>query len=268
MSKQWNYEEKKILIQHFKNSEREVIISLLPGRTWSAIEQHARTMKLNRKPLEQKKFETLCVDFSEIKDEKHAYLLGYIAADGNIYRNHVNISVSEKDHDYIDLLRKWFGESSPVKYRVVTGGKYKGTRWYGQYYFTISSKLLVKQLFVHNLVPNKTKILLPPPHVPDDLIRHWVRGYFDGDGSLYLSRSGYVCFSVLGTEKILQFILFHFNRIKDTNFNTSYNRTIRQLATCGKNAIIFLDWLYVDCNYYLPRKYSNYLNIRNKNSSN
>lgn len=39
-------------------------------------------------------------------------------------------------------------------------------------------------LIKHGCIPNKSLKLKFPTTVPDKLIRHFVRGYFDGDGSI------------------------------------------------------------------------------------
>ena len=127
---------------------------------------------------------------------------------------------------------------------------------------SVSSSILINQLFKQGVIPNKSRILKPPPHIPKDLIRHWVRGYFDGDGSFHISKQGYLCFSVLGTEEILSYILKGFNSKCNANLKIGWDRTIRQTGTCGNKAVLFLDWIYEECDYYLPRKYNKYLEFR------
>ena len=46
------------------------------------------------------------------------------------------------------------------------------------------SQKTVDDLIDKGCVKNKTLILKPPKNVPTELIRHFIRGFFDGDGSL------------------------------------------------------------------------------------
>ena len=135
----WSKEEDEILLKYYKYETKERLLELLPRRTWSGINSHAITvLNLNRqcihndlnkcgnKVKQEKKFQTLNVDFSEISDEKHAYLLGYLAADGNVYGHHLNLCVAEQDYDFITLLKEWFNETSEIKFRKVSSVKGKG----------------------------------------------------------------------------------------------------------------------------------------------
>ena len=83
---------------------------------------------------------------------------------------------------------------------------------------------------LHNLgvVENKTyKELHIPKQIPNELIKHFIRGYFDGDGSLnYYTRPPYYYdeweLSFISTEKILKFF--------QEQFGIFHN-----LYSCGKN---------------------------------
>jgi len=272
----WTQEEDRILQQFYHNHTKELLLIKLEKRTWNAICNRARLLNLKRQCTnlqgnlcgnqvrKDRKFNSLNVDFTNITDEKHSYILGYLAADGNIYRNKLGMVVAEQDYDFILLLKQWFNESSDLKYSKISAGKYQGIRYYGQYALNVHSKILVDQLSEKGIVPNKTKILKPPRGIPSKLRRHWVRGYFDGDGSFYLSKQGYICFNILGTEDILEYILKNFNEICEADFKIGWDRSTRQFGTCGNKALSFLDWIYTDCKYYLPRKYDKYTRLRSK----
>jgi hypothetical protein len=58
-------------------------------------------------------------------------------------------------------------------------------------HITISSKLLAKSLARHGIVNRKAKILRWPTSVSEPLLRHYLRGYFDGDGGLGVYKSPY-----------------------------------------------------------------------------
>lgn len=128
--------------------------------------------------------------FSEFKIELQAYLYGILASDGCIVRNQsaIQLKINPTDSE----LFEYFKIISPDVYIH----EYKGTTSIaevrgrkvsnkGSISMTICSKLMHQQLIEHGLVPRKTyEQLSIPEKMPEDLIRHFIRGYFDGDGCL------------------------------------------------------------------------------------
>lgn len=50
----------------------------------------------------------------------------------------------------------------------------------------LTSDNMFVDLCKHGCVPNKSLILTFPRTIPDNLIHHFIRGYFDGDGSVFI----------------------------------------------------------------------------------
>jgi hypothetical protein len=122
--------------------------------------------------------------FREINDESGAYFLGLLYADGNISKNKTCISLKLKSNDQIILekFRDIMSPSSPIKI-----AKNKGSpNTYS--YFRINQKEICEQLISHGCIPNKSLILQFPTTVPLELIRHFLRGYSDGDGTIYQNK--------------------------------------------------------------------------------
>lgn len=85
---------------------------------------------------------------------------------------------------------------------------------------TIANQHLVNALYDNGVVFNKTLTLQYPDNniIPESLERHFIRGYFDGDGSVYLStvdKTGVVSFT--GSEQMLEGILERFQKAFGTN---------------------------------------------------
>ena len=55
-------------------------------------------------------------------------------------------------------------------------------------YFRINQKEICEQLISHGCLPNKSLILQLPNTVPNNLLRHFIRGYSDGDGTIYKNK--------------------------------------------------------------------------------
>ena len=95
--------------------------------------------------------------------------------------------------------------------------------------------------------------------MPSCLIRHFVRGYFDGDGSVSNGKTAKV--DVVGTISFLlplQDIIFKELSLNRTVLNQRYkerDNEIRSLQIGGNNQCIkFRYWLYKDATIYLERK--------------
>jgi hypothetical protein len=134
--------------------------------------------------------------FENIDTEDKAYWLGFIYADGFITKrklgfgqNILGITLHEKEP-----LEKFcidIGTNKPVKeYKTVSKYAPKGST---EYKIAIISNKIVSDIEKWGVVERKTFELSSIPDISKELIPHFVRGYFDGDGSVFLhkSRGGY-----------------------------------------------------------------------------
>lgn len=192
--------------------------------------------------------------FSVIETEEDAYWLGFIYADGYVSDNNdFEIGLKESDYLHLEKFIKYLNLNSNVKYNK----KQKSCR------VIYRNKTLVDNLKNFGVVPRKSLILkFPYDKISDNLIKHFIRGYFDGDGciSIYSNKLGrkIVQVSLLGTNHFLNGIR-KFSPIIFPNFIMKNNneRTFI-LSTAHKKARIFIDWLYKDSTIYLDRKYEKY----------
>ena len=129
----------------------------------------------------------------------------------------------------------------------------------------------------YNIVPNKTdKYLLPK--MPDRYFRHFVRGYFDGDGSICesFSNANSLTATLYATfcSGSYHFIHSLFDRVHQIlglvghlqDFGTGKKWQIKYNTN---DAIKLLSWMYKDSSVSLDRKYALYnqivvCNIRQK----
>ncbi|MGL4759866.1 MAG: hypothetical protein ACRCWG_00155 [Sarcina sp.] len=120
------------------------------------------------------------------------------------------------------------------------------------------------------LYPNKSMSIEHTPKLKKSLERHFIRGYFDGDGSVILSHNStyhivngvkkkYVYptfgFDMLGTESML-------NEIKDimklkhhTLLNTKTERIKRLVCRAKGEAEYIFEYLYKNSTIFMDRKY-------------
>ena len=95
-----------------------------------------------------------------------------------------------------------------------------------------------------------------PPNLKDKFVSHFIRGYFDGDGSIG-KYGGRLKFSLLGTKELLVWILNFFkNKGMKTTPKISKKKNIHSIQVNSKSDIELIEnILYTSSNdYYLKRK--------------
>lgn len=196
--------------------------------------------------------------FDKIDTEEKAYFLGFLYADGynNTERNSVALSLKDDDKEVLERLNSLFQPDKPLQYV-----KIKTTNSSNQWRLVIANKHISQRLIDLGCNKAKTYTLEFPKEkqVPSNLIRHFVRGYFDGDGWV-----GKKAISIVSTldfcnslAKILK-ELFNINCYIRAR-HPERNNTIRMLELNKKSARTFLNWIYKDSNIHLQRKYDRYL---------
>jgi hypothetical protein len=208
------------------------------------------------------KFEINSNIFNIINTEKKAYWLGFIYADGCVYtdqKNHLRfeIGLQKSDKSHLSKLKKFL--KSKHKIRI------KESSQSCQFGFT--DKQICKDLIKLGCVQRKSLILTFPikTQVPKNLISHFIRGYVDGDGSIYYANypaEKYVL-SILGTKEFLTQMMLEIGIVKTLYKNKRHlNNTYFIQYSVQKELLIVLDWLYKDANIYLKRKNETYLKFK------
>lgn len=122
--------------------------------------------------------------FKKIDTEEKAWVLGLIASDGHI-STHNNLMFCQHIDD-IDYLQK-VNAAMHSNYKIMTKGDKYVT-------LTITSKMIVDDLKSLGLNHNKSYGFDADTlvrSIPPELLRHFVRGYFDGDGSVCIYKYDY-----------------------------------------------------------------------------
>jgi len=218
-------------------------------------------------PLNQKYFE-------KIDTERKAYFLGFLYADGcNLpSKNSIILSLIEADKDILNEFKKDLETTKPLSYKNIK--KYNNARQ-DMYALHITSKTICQNLINLGCVPKKSLILKFPTEdqVPSHLIRHFIRGYFDGDGGICLSLIKGRKTSNISIVSTLDFCLSCKEIIKnETGINIGIvaaghtlkrGNNITKCASFGGNIQVktFLNWIYKDATIYLQRKYDKYQRI-------
>lgn len=209
--------------------------------------------------------------FDKIDSEAKAYWLGFMYADGYISNDgYVGISLSIKDKSHLEKYRKELNCTYKIHdYMPNETNKYTKNKYSR---LTFKNKYMCDVLNSKGCFYNKSlKLIFPDENiVPKALLKHFIRGYFDGDGSLITSKNS-INFKICGTKEFLEGIIDTFNEnIEKYNFKKSLykrrddNKNNFYISYGGRlKTIEVMKWLYEDSSIYLDRKYELYLNLLN-----
>ena len=212
--------------------------------------------------------------FSSIDTEFQAYLLGLYASDGNINekRKTFRIHVQEKDSELIYVIKdivapdsRVFTLTNRICVNPRNGKVYNGSDSFG---LDINSTKICNDLVNLGIGYNKTYTENHIPNIDKSLIRHFIRGYFDGDGTIsgsyvksdpkwhknenFRSYAAFCCKTKTMLSDIQDFLKK--NEIKSTLCFANRDK-MYQLSIPKSQLKKLYELLYKDSNFYLKRKY-------------
>jgi len=121
------------------------------------------------------------VDFFKKWSAEMAYVLGYFAADGCMFinpRGSKYVSFTSCDYEILQKIRGMLGSNHKFGIK-----KRYNKNWNDVFTLQIGSKEMYQDLINRGFMPKKAfRFKLPP--IPKKYMRHFIRGYFDGDGSI------------------------------------------------------------------------------------
>lgn len=122
--------------------------------------------------------------FENIDTEEKAYWLGFFFADGYIVnkvrgygQDGCGITLAIEDEQHLQKFKTAIKATNPINYDDSKVGQ-------KQCKIVLTSQKTVDDLISHGCVKQKSLILEPPIGIPPTLMTHFIRGYFDGDGSI------------------------------------------------------------------------------------
>jgi len=222
----------------------------------TTLTRYLHRYKINTSDYDLRKY-TYNKDFFEnIDTEEKAYWLGFIAADGCI-NSSLEISLSYKDNNHLyKFLEHLNGQREMISERwiKIRNNKYHVAR------LVVSSKKIISDLKKHGIYERKS-CTLDFPKLNDKLLRHYLRGYFDGDGSIstngkYRNGSPKYALNLIGSECFLEKFIFHMMNLGITRVSLQNRGPVKSWNKTGINQIsIILNYFYNDASIYLDRKF-------------
>jgi hypothetical protein len=208
--------------------------------------------------------------FDIINTEEKAYILGFIAADGYVGDYELKIALNSKDIEILEKIKICL--KSDVKIKTFTQLCTFTGKITNVCSLSFSNLHMISKLRSLGFTRNKTTDF-KFPNIPKEFFIHFIRGYFDGDGSMSksLCKDGYTryCASIAGTKSFLNEVKSLIEADCSIKFNTKLYKRFNTENCCyaltlsGKqNVNTFLDLLYKDSSIFLDRKYNKYLSFK------
>ena len=220
------------------------------------------TNKINRKYKLNENF------FDNINSEIKAYWLGFIWADGCIFKtnprssgpNRLNLTQKISELNHLELFKHAIQSNHKI-----TLNNNKQT-----YSLNINSRKLCKSL--ENLGFNIKTKRINISKMPNKLIRHFIRGYFDGDGCISIYTQNFKNYKIHRQEFSLtgnKDLLLQIQKILENNINITRNLKIKTYKNTNKAVTIrygkqsdidkLFKYLYENASIYLKSKYNKFL---------
>lgn len=209
--------------------------------------------------------------FKYIDTEVQAYLLGFYTADGSIdeKRKTFRVELAIKDKDQIYMIKDIISPDARIYQnppKDFTGPRGKIVHTNGSIGVDITSADLCRDLVDWGIGYGKTYKEIHIPTIKLELIRHFIRGFFDGDGTV----SGSICrekgkkdrfryyVSMVSKKSTLLLDIQKFFAENNIKINLNYikrDNMYRLITTSKKEVEKIYHLLYNDSYFYLQRKY-------------
>lgn len=195
--------------------------------------------------------------FNSIDSEVKAYLLGYLYADGYLAADgRIGIRLQEDDVEILEMIQKYICPNNPIKSSNNQNFKRKpqvSIRW--------KSPIMYKRLQELGFCIDKTHANSNIFQlIPEELKRHFLRGYTDGDGhiqSYRLDNGSYRKISICwcnGNSKILQDIKAWIPQYTWLLYSNDRNTFYTLGCYHHREACEIIKLLYKDAKFFLTRK--------------
>jgi hypothetical protein len=235
----WNDEDKDFLRENYQRLSWEELVQKL-GRTEQAIKRRGSMLGL------QKYIDAY--PFFETWTEESAYTIGFFAADGWVDKRgpeSIRINFGQKDPDILYSIRDAIG----------VGEVYPKKKGMHEYYIqSVRAYDRLCDIFGHDVC--RKSHTLQWPDIPDEYVRHFLRGAVDGDGSLFKRNDGLWGAGYTSSSKdFVDALVENVERLVGIQVSSGPGSHQSWQARCaGIKAVCLADWLYRDATIALERK--------------
>lgn len=202
--------------------------------------------------------------FKNIDSEIKAYLLGFYLGDGSLSKGRLSVGVSEKDKYIVELFQRFISPNTSLYYYTPNREDYNEKP---SIRFSVQHKELAESLRKFGYGERKTYLNKTLPIFNTELYPHFIRGYFDADGSISVSFAERKQGRQIGYKSLLRafnitskdptILIDIQNKLSEYNIKVSVKSYKKGsiLYTNNKDIIEKLyELLYSNSEFYLDRK--------------
>lgn len=195
-------------------------------------------------------------NYFSTQGHNQAYIIGFLGADGNISDkdNRIDLELFPADFEILEKIRGELELERPIKIYECASGYIKNKLFF-------HSAQIKKDLMQYGLVPNKTysKDYHFPYKLKKEYIIDYIRGLFDGDGSVKMTGNS-LTFQIDSSSKeivlnIQNFLQQHHSIETKITEIKKKNVVLYRLYCYGEKAKAIYQILYTPNSLYLKRKY-------------
>lgn len=207
-------------------------------------------------------------DDYELNSHNGAWLLGFLAADGYLpktkgAKNRVTITLARQDEDILYQIKEELDYEGPIYQFDVAGG-------YPASSLAFTSQKLREKIESYGIVSNKTfQFKTLPKNLSDEYMIDFIRGFFDGDGSVYVTKDKKVEMSLACANKellidIREYLANKYNVAIPTLHSCIRTHEIFDIQYYKKDTLLLGDAFYNNSYLSLPRKKKHFFEIKEK----
>ena len=209
--------------------------------------------------------------FDSIDTEEKAYWLGFIWADGciiNVKEEKKNyafeLGISIKDYDHLVKFCNFIGLStSKIQIRdfcshfvnsgsgLINSGKICRVQFSNEHFWNTLNNYGCRPNKTYNEIFPETSIFKF-----SNLLKHFIRGFFDGDGWVYLDQNKRIVTGLCGQECFLNKLQEKLPSMLRKKLYQQKDSIIYDIKWIGNNSIEFLNYIYDNATIYLDRKFN------------
>jgi predicted DNA-binding protein YlxM (UPF0122 family) len=227
-------------------------------------------LKRNNIKRENKKYVIDESFFDIINTQEKAYILGLFMADGYNSKDGYTLGINLKEEDK-DLLERVKIEMKTDRPLYFIEKKIKNKNHSNSYALEITNKNLCESANKAGIIKNKT-YNLKFPNIDNELLNHFIRGYFDGDGCIYISKENKVTVSIILSESFCDIMKIKLKNVLGFSGNIYQDKRINEKIKIwqlggNKQCKTFMDWIYKDSKIFMKRKKNKYNSVFYSKSS-
>jgi hypothetical protein len=195
--------------------------------------------------------------FDIIDNEKKSYWLGFLYADAyvaqhkrkdNKLKSRLEIGLHIKDTGHLEKFQRDIHSNHKL---------YCSVKFPNKITLEINNKNLCSSLIKHGCHQKKS-FTIQFPVLRGDLIRHFIRGFFDGDGSVYKCANGYWGVKICSASP--QFLVEYSSILTQNEISNKIAKGagVEIIVIKTSDFIKFFHFLYDDATTFMDRKIDKY----------